>query len=98
MRAFVIERGLVFTHEAFKQKLVRLLKKGGELAEKENVRSGKAAIVASFFFLMNQHGGGVAAFTTAFSFAISHVCASLLALWPAKINRCLVWISCALSI
>lgn len=66
MRAFVIERRLVFTHEAFKQKLVRLLKKGGEFAEKENVRSGKAAIVA-FFFLMNQHGGGVAAFTTPFS-------------------------------
>lgn len=102
MRAFVIERRLVFTHEAFKQKLVRLFKKkkGGKFAEKENVRSGKAAIVAFFFFffLMNQHGGGVAAFTTPFSFAISHVCASLLALWPAKLNRCLVWISCALSI
>lgn len=51
VRAFVIERRLVFTHEAFKQKLVRLFKKkGGEFAEKENVRSGKAAIVAFFFF------------------------------------------------
>lgn len=51
VRAFVIERRLVFTHEAFKQKLVRLFKKkGGEFAEKENVRSGKAAIVAFFLF------------------------------------------------
>lgn len=45
----LIERWLVFTHEAFKQKLVRLFKKkGGEFAEKENVRSGEAAIVAFF--------------------------------------------------
>lgn len=56
VRAFVIERRLVFTHEAFKQKLVRLFKKkkGGKFAEKENVRSGKAAIVAFFFFFFNE--------------------------------------------